>query len=93
MEKIGARVSQLFLFEDEFTLSDKLAVGAAWPDSTTEGIVDAQSPHRCSLRQDVRRLAAYLPSLLPDSNPCVLMIVTWNDYEEGTAIECRHPHC
>src|SRR5882724_6865303 len=64
-KRLGRGISQLFLFEDEFTLSRQTSGGRCVARiRRPQGIVDAQSPHRCSLRQDVRRLAAYLPSLL-----------------------------
>jgi hypothetical protein len=75
--------------------SDKLAVGAAWP-----GFDDSRASWSRNRRMSPRRGKTFEDSLrffrryyhesrqLP-----FLMIVTWNDYEEGTAIEKGLQHC
>jgi len=68
---------------------DKLAVGAAWP-----GFDDSQASWTKGRRMDARCGKTFQDSLrvfrryYNDQQPLpFLMIVTWNDYEEGTAIE------
>ncbi len=74
---------------------DKIAVGAAWPgfnDSRASWSRNRYMSARCgktfeeSLREFRRYYTNYHP--LP-----FLMIVTWNDYEEGTAIERGYAGC
>jgi hypothetical protein len=74
---------------------DKLAVGGAWP-----GFDDSKAAWRRNRRIDARCGKTFEDSLrvfrryYSDSNPLpFLMVVTWNDYEEGTAIERGIPHC
>jgi len=70
-------------------LPDKLAVGAAWP-----GFNDARASWSRNRRMDARCGRTFEDSLRvfrryfsPQKPLPFLMIVTWNDYEEGTAIE------
>ncbi len=82
--------------------SDKIAVGAAWPgfdDSKASWSLNRHMAQRCgqtfidTLRIPQEYYSADHP--LP-----FLLIATWNDYEEGTAIErglakcelLRHPN-
>ena len=74
---------------------EKLAVGAAWP-----GFDDSKASWRRNRHIDPRCGQTFDDSLrvfrryYNDSNPLpFLMVVTWNDYEEGTAIERGIPHC
>jgi hypothetical protein len=74
---------------------DKLAVGAAWP-----GFNDSKASWSRNRRIDARCGKTFDDSLrvfrryYNDSHPLpFLLIVTWNDYEEGTAIERGIPHC
>jgi hypothetical protein len=70
---------------------DKIVAGAAWP-----GFDDSHAPWGLNRRMDARcgktledtmRLAH---NYYDDSNPLpFLLIETWNDHEEGTAIESR----
>jgi len=75
--------------------SDKVAVGAAWPgfnDSKASWSRNRHIDPRCGKTFDdsLRVFRRYYP----ESNPLpFLLIVTWNDYEEGTAIEQGIPHC
>lgn len=75
--------------------SDKVAVGAAWP-----GFDDSRASWSRNRRMDSRCGKTFEDSLryfrryYNDSRPLpFLMIVTWNDYEEGTAIEKGLQHC
>jgi hypothetical protein len=68
---------------------DKLAVGAAWPgfdDSKAEWGSGRKMDARCgkTLEDSLNMHRRYFPANRPLP---FLMIVTWNDYEEGTAIE------
>ena len=68
---------------------DKIAVGAAWPgfnDSHAAWSLNRRMDPRCgqTFEDSLRLYRRYYSS----SNPLpFLLIVTWNDYEEGTAIE------
>jgi Glycosyl hydrolase family 71 len=75
--------------------SDKVAVGAAWP-----GFDDRRASWSRNRHMDSRCGKTFEDSLrffrryYNDSRPLpFLMIVTWNDYEEGTAIEKGLQHC
>jgi hypothetical protein len=68
---------------------DKIAVGAAWPgfdDSKAEWGQGRKIDARCgkTLEDSLNLYRRYFPANHPLP---FLMIVTWNDYEEGTAIE------
>ncbi len=68
---------------------DKIAVGAAWPgfdDTRASWSQDRYMDARCgrTFEDSLRLFRRYYN----DRNPLpFLLIVTWNDYEEGTAIE------
>jgi hypothetical protein len=68
---------------------DKIAVGAAWPgfnDSAAKWGLNRHMQARCgkTLEETTRMYGRYYD----DSNPLPFMLIeTWNDYEEGTAIE------
>jgi len=68
---------------------DKIAVGAAWPgfnDSKAEWGLNRHMQSRCgkTLDETMRLYQRYYDA----SNPLrFLLIETWNDYEEGTAVE------
>ena len=71
----------------------KIAVGAAWP-----GFDDTRARWGLNRHMDARCGKTFEETLqLPhqyynDSNPLPLLLIeTWNDYEEGTAIERRVP--
>ncbi len=74
---------------------DKIAVGAAWPgfnDSLASWRQDRKMSSRCgkTLADSLRVFRRYYN----DSRPLpFLMIDTWNDYEEGTAIERGTAKC
>jgi hypothetical protein len=74
---------------------DKIAVGAAWPGFDDSHAPWSQNRHispRCgkTFEDTLRMFRAYYS----DSRPLpFLMIDTWNDYEEGTAIEKGLPKC
>ncbi len=74
---------------------DKIAVGAAWP-----GFDDSKAGWSRNRRMDARCGKTFEDSLrafrryYDASHPLpFLMIVTWNDYEEGTAIERGYARC
>ncbi len=74
---------------------DKLAVGAAWPgfdDSRAEWGEGRKMSARCGKTlEDSLHLYRHF---YPENNPLpFLMIDTWNDYEEGTAIERGLGNC
>jgi Glycosyl hydrolase family 99 len=74
---------------------DKIAIGAAWPGFDDSHAPWSQNRHispRCgkTFEDTLRMFRAYYS----DSRPLpFLMIDTWNDYEEGTAIEKGLPRC
>jgi hypothetical protein len=74
---------------------DKLAIGAAWPgfdDSRASWSRNRKIDSRCgkTLEDSLRVFRRYYD----DSRPLpFLLIVTWNDYEEGTAIERGNIGC
>jgi len=73
---------------------DKLAIGAAWPgfnDSRASWSLHRRMDSRCgrTFEDSLRVFRRYYP---PEHPLPFLMIVTWNDYEEGTAIE-RGANC
>ena len=68
---------------------DKIAVGAAWPgfdDSKASWSQDRKMNARCgrTFGDTLRLFRRYYDQQRPLP---FLMIETWNDYEEGTAIE------
>ncbi|MGA2991940.1 MAG: endo-1,3-alpha-glucanase family glycosylhydrolase [Candidatus Korobacteraceae bacterium] len=73
---------------------DKLVVGAAWPgfnDARASWSLNRHMDPRCgrTFEDSLRVFRRYYP---PEHPLPFLMIVTWNDYEEGTAIE-RGTNC
>lgn len=68
---------------------DKIAVGAAWPgfdDSTARWGLNRHMQSRCgaTLDETMRMYGQYYD----DARPLpFLLLETWNDYEEGTAVE------
>ncbi|MGE5204006.1 MAG: hypothetical protein ACM3PW_00205 [Chlamydiota bacterium] len=74
---------------------DKIAVGAAWPgfdDSKAAWSQNRRISPRCgkTFEDTLRMFRAYYNNSRPLP---FLMIDTWNDYEEGTAIEKGLPKC
>lgn len=74
---------------------DKIAVGAAWP-----GFNDSKASWSRNRKMDARCGKTFEDSLRvfrryynQDHPLPFLMIVTWNDYEEGTAIERGYANC
>ncbi len=68
---------------------DKIAIGAAWPgfdDSKASWSLNRHMDTRCGKTFD-DTLRLYHRYYTADRQLPFLMIVTWNDYEEGTAIE------
>ncbi|HWR35458.1 MAG TPA: endo-1,3-alpha-glucanase family glycosylhydrolase [Clostridia bacterium] len=75
--------------------ADKLAVGAAWPgfnDSRASWSRNRRIDSRCgrTFEDSLRVFRRYYTGSRPLA---FLMIVTWNDYEEGTAIERGYTNC
>ncbi len=74
---------------------DKIAVGGAWPKFDDSRASWSQNRHisaRCgkTFEETLRAFRRYYN----DRNPLpFLLIETWNDYEEGTAIEPGVPNC
>jgi len=74
---------------------DKIAVGAAWPgfdDSRASWSMNRHISPRCgkTFEETLRMFRKYYNNTSPLP---FLMIETWNDYEEGTAIEKGLPRC
>jgi len=74
---------------------DKIAIGAAWP-----GFNDSKASWSRNRKMDARCGKTFEDSLrvfrryYDQEHPLpFLMIVTWNDYEEGTAIEKGYANC
>lgn len=74
---------------------DKITVGAAWPgfdDSKAKWGLNRHMQSRCGKTLD-ETMSLYR-RYFDDSHPLpFLMIETWNDYEEGTAIEHQTADC
>ena len=74
---------------------NKIAVGAAWPgfdDTRASWSRNRHMADRCgkTFEDSVRIFRRYFT----ESNPLpFLMVVTWNDYEEGTAVERGFSRC
>ena len=74
---------------------NQIAVGGAWPgfnDTRASWSLNRHMDGRCgkTFEDTLRMFRRYYD----DSNPLpFLMIATWNDYEEGTAIEAGLPRC
>jgi hypothetical protein len=69
--------------------SDKIAVGAAWPgfdDSHASWGLNRHMDSRCGKTFE-QTLGFYRRYYLDSTAPPFLLIETWNDYEEGTAVE------
>ena len=74
---------------------DKLAVGAAWPgfnDSRASWSRNRRMDPRCGKTFD-ESLRLFRRYYTPEHPLPYLMIDTWNDYEEGTAIEPGVANC
>lgn len=74
---------------------DKIAVGAVWPgfdDSRASWSRNRHMAYRCGKTfEDTLRVFRHFYA---NDNPApYLLIVTWNDYEEGTDIERSIGHC
>jgi hypothetical protein len=74
---------------------DKITIGAAWPgfdDSKAKWGLNRHMQSHCGKTLD-ETMSLYR-RYFDDSNPLpFLMIETWNDYEEGTAIERQTAGC
>jgi len=74
---------------------EKIAVGAVWPgfdDSRASWTRNRHMAYRCGKTfEDTLRVFRHY--YRPENTPPYLLIVTWNDYEEGTDIERGISHC
>jgi hypothetical protein len=74
---------------------DKIAVGAVWPgfdDSRASWSRNRHMAYRCGKTfEDTLRVFRHYYGR--ENPPPYLLIVTWNDYEEGTDIERGISHC
>ncbi len=74
---------------------DKLAVGAVWPgfdDTRASWSRNRHMAYRCGKTfEDTLRVFRHFYGT--ENPPPYLLIVTWNDYEEGTDIERSIGHC
>jgi glycosyl hydrolase family 99 len=74
---------------------DKIAVGAVWPgfdDSKASWGRNRHMAYRCGKTFD-ETMRIFRRFYGTDNPPPYLLIVTWNDYEEGTDIERSISHC
>jgi hypothetical protein len=91
----GEKYLQDFYIKMKTKYPDKIAVGAAWPgfdDSKASWSLNRRMNARCgkTFEDTLRMFHRYYD----DSHPLpFLMIATWNDYEEGTAIEPGLARC
>lgn len=74
---------------------NKIAVGAAWPgfdDSRASWSLNRHMSDRCgkTFEDSLKLFRRYYT---PEHPLPFLMVVTWNDYEEGTAIERGYASC
>jgi len=74
---------------------DKLAIGAVWPgfdDSRASWSRNRHMAYRCgkTFEETLRVFRHFYSTVNPQP---YLLIVTWNDYEEGTDIEQSIGHC
>ncbi|HYK88074.1 MAG TPA: hypothetical protein VE398_04860 [Acidobacteriota bacterium] len=74
---------------------DKIAIGGAWPgfdDSGAKWGLNRHMQSRCgkTLEETLKFYHRYYDDSAP---PPFLLIETWNDYEEGTAIERQTANC
>ncbi len=91
----GGRYLENFYHTMSSAYPSKIAVGAAWPgfdDSHAAWSLNRHISPRCGLTFDdtLRMFRDYYSNSRPLP---FLMIDTWNDYEEGTAIEKGLPRC
>lgn len=74
---------------------DKIVVGGAWPafnDARASWSLNRHMDARCG--KTFEDTLSMFRKYFDDSHPLpFLMIATWNDYEEGTAIEAGLPQC
>jgi hypothetical protein len=91
----GEKYLQDFYVKMRTRYPDKIAVGAAWPgfdDTKASWSLNRHMDARCgkTFEDTLRMFHRYYD----DSHPLpFLMIATWNDYEEGTAIEAGLARC
>jgi len=74
---------------------DKIAVGAVWPgfdDSKASWSRNRHMSYRCGKTFD-ETMRIFRRFYGTNNPPPYLLIVTWNDYEEGTDIERSISHC
>jgi hypothetical protein len=90
----GKQYLENFYHKMETRYPDKIAIGGAWP-----GFNDTRASWSLNRHMDARCGQTFLDTLqifhrYSQSHPMpFLLIATWNDYEEGTAIEPGLPRC
>ena len=88
-KQLGRRLLTRILSTHAIQVSEKIAVGAAWAgfdDSKASWSLNRHMSQRCGKTfSDTLELAEQNSS--PDHPLPFVLIETWNDYEEGTAIE------
>ena len=89
MAATGGRLFADFYTQMRSKYPDKIAVGAAWAgfnDSKASWSLGRRISQRCG--QTLTDTMALNREYYPENRPMPFMLIaTWNDYEEGTAIE------
>lgn len=91
----GEQYLQTFYTTMDTKFPDKIVVGGAWAtfdDSRASWGLNRHIAARCgqTFRDTFGDWRKYFPATTP---PPFIMVETWNDYEEGTAIERGVPSC
>lgn len=92
---LGRRLPGQLLHQNEGQAPDEITVGGVWP-----GFDDSKSSWSLHRRIDARCGQTFVDTMRvfrehddPDHLIPFVLIATWNDYEEGTAIERGIPRC
>ena len=92
---MGRRLPEKLLPEDADKHPDQVAVGGVWPgfnDTKASWSLNRHIDARCGKTfEDTLRM--FRENDDPAHPIPFVLIATWNDYEEGTAIERGVPHC
>ena len=94
-QRLGEDYLENFYVTMKNKFPNKIAVGAAWPgfnDSRASWSRNRKMDSRCgrTFEDSLRVFRRYYDN---DHPLPFLMVVTWNDYEEGTAIESGYANC
>ena len=91
----GRQYLENFYVKMKTKYPNEIAVGGAWPgfdDSRASWSLNRHIDARCG--QTFSDTLSLFRKYYDDAHPLpFIMIATWNDYEEGTAIEAGIPHC